>query len=189
MCYGAVHGPFTPADRHKGDYKTAKPPVPKDVYPPRSGKPKYVQKMEHWEPKNGEPVEKKVRELGPVGMRDIPGKPLREWIKQYHEGVLAIDEGVGRVLKALKDSDQDENTLVAVVSNLYELSIKKLFVNIAIEIKAINIINVLVPYLPLLPLNIKVVDFGDIKIPRSDKVAPAIMTAVSYTHLTLPTKA
>ena len=70
----------------------------------------------------------------------------------------------------------NENTLVAVVSNLYELSIKKLFVNIVIEIKAINIINVLVPYLPLLPLNIKVVDFGDIKIPRSDNVAPAIMT-------------
>jgi len=117
LCYGAVHGPFTPADRHKGDYKTAKPPVPEDVYPPRSGKPKYVQKMEHWEPKNGEPVEKKVRELGPVGMRDIPGKPLREWIKQYHEGVLAIDEGVGRVLKALKDSGQDKNTLVVFTSD------------------------------------------------------------------------
>ena len=117
LCYGAVHGPFTPADRHKGDYKTAKPPVPKDVYPPRSGKPKYVQKMEHWQPKNGEPVEKKVRELGPVGMRDIPGKPLREWIKQYHEGVLAIDEGVGRVLKALVDSGQDENTLIVFTSD------------------------------------------------------------------------
>ena len=52
--------------------------MPKDVYPPRPGKPKYVQKMEHWEPKKGEPVEKKVRELGPVGMRDIPGKPLHQ---------------------------------------------------------------------------------------------------------------
>ena len=117
LCYGAVHGPFTPSDRHKGQYKAAKVPVPKDVYPPRPGKPKYVQKMEHWEPKNGEPVEKKVRELGPVGMRDIPGKPLREWIRQYHEGVLAIDEGVGRVLKALKESGQDEDTLVVFTSD------------------------------------------------------------------------
>ena len=84
LCYGAVHGPFTPADRHKGDYEAAEVPIPKDVYPPRSGKPKYVQKMEHWEPAGpkhirpglqitkGEPVEKKVRELGPVGMKDIP---------------------------------------------------------------------------------------------------------------------
>ena len=117
LCYGAVHGPFTPADRHKGNYKAAKVPVPKDVYPPRSGKPKYVQKMEHWEPKNGEPVEKKVRELGPVGMKDIPGRPLRDWIRQYHEGVRAIDEGVGRVLQALKESGQDENTLIVFTSD------------------------------------------------------------------------
>ena len=117
LCYGAVHGPFTPADRHKGDYKNAKPPMPKDVYPPRPGKPKYVQKMEHWEPKNGVPVERKVRELGPVGMRDIPGRPLRDWIQQYHEGVRAIDEGVGRVLQALKDSGQDEDTLIVFTSD------------------------------------------------------------------------
>ena len=117
LCYGAVHGPFTPADRHKGDYKDSEPPIPKDVYPTRPSKPQYVRKMEHWEPKNGVPVEKKVRELGPVGMKDIPGRPLREWIKQYHEGVLAIDEGVGRVLRALKDSGQDEDTLVVFTSD------------------------------------------------------------------------
>ena len=130
LCYGAVHGPFTPADRHKRNYEAAKVPIPTDVYPPREGKPKYVQKMEHWEPAGqshirpdqhmvtkGEPVEKKVRELGPVGMKDIPGRPLRQWIKQYHEGVLAIDEGVGRVLKALKDSGQDENTLIVFTSD------------------------------------------------------------------------
>ena len=117
LCYGAVHGPFTPSDRHKGQYKAVKVPVPKDVYPPRPGKPGYVRKMEHWQPKNGEPVEKKVRELGPVGMRDIPGKPLRDWIRQYHEGVMAIDEGVGRVIKALKESGQDENTLVVFTSD------------------------------------------------------------------------
>ena len=117
LCYGAVHGPFTPADRHKGAHKAAKVPVPRDVYPPRPGKPKYVQKMEHWEPKKGEPVEKKVRKLGPVGMKDIPGRPLSEWIKQYHEGVLAIDEGVRRVLKALRDSGQDEDTLIVFTSD------------------------------------------------------------------------
>jgi arylsulfatase A-like enzyme len=117
LCYGAVHGPFTPADRHKGNYKAVEVPVPKDVYPPRPGKPKYVQEMEHWEPKNGEPVEKKVRELGPVGMKDIPGRPLRDWIRQYHEGVRAIDEGVGRLLQALKESGQDENTLIVFTSD------------------------------------------------------------------------
>ncbi|MED5586860.1 MAG: sulfatase-like hydrolase/transferase [Verrucomicrobiota bacterium] len=117
LCYGAVHGPFTPAERHKGKYRQAGVPIPKDVYPPRPGKPGYVRKMEHWQPNKGEPVEKKVRELGPVAMRDIPGRPLRDWIRQYHEGVIAIDEGVGRVLKALKESGQDEDTLVVFTSD------------------------------------------------------------------------
>ena len=117
LCYGAVHGPFTPAERHKGKYRQAGVPIPKDVYPPRPGKPGYVRKMEHWQPNKGEPVEKKVRELGPVAMRDIPGRPLRDWIRQYHEGVIAIDEGVGRVLKALKASGQDEDTLVVFTSD------------------------------------------------------------------------
>ena len=92
-------------------------PIPKDVYPPRPGKPAYIQKMEHWVPKNGEPVEKKTRKEAPVGMKDMPGRPLREWIKQYHEGVLALDEAVGRLLQTLKDSGQDEDTLIVFTSD------------------------------------------------------------------------
>jgi len=117
LCYGAVHGPFTPADRHIGKYKGTEVPIPKDVYPPRPGKPSYIQTMQHWEPKDGIAVEKKVRELGPVGMRDLPGRPLREWIQQYHEGVLAIDESVGRLLQTLKDSGQDEDTMIVFTSD------------------------------------------------------------------------
>ena len=118
LCYGAVHGPFTPADRHLDEYAGLEIPIPKDVYPPRPGKPKYIREMEFWKkgPK-GEPVERKVRDLGPVGMKDIPGRPLKDWIRQYHQGVLAIDEGVGRLLRALKDSGQDENTFVVFTSD------------------------------------------------------------------------
>lgn len=50
-------------------------------------------------------------------MKDIPGRPLRDWVRQYHQGVLAIDEGVGRLLEALKESGQDENTLVVFTSD------------------------------------------------------------------------
>jgi arylsulfatase A-like enzyme len=118
LCYGAVHGPFTPADRHLEEYPDVDVPVPTDVYPPRAGKPKYVREMEFWEPgPNGSPVERKVRDLGPVGMKDIPGRPLADWIRQYHQGVLAIDEGVGRLMEALKASGQDENTLVVFTSD------------------------------------------------------------------------
>ena len=90
LCYGAVHGPFTPAKRHLDRYPDVDIPFPADVYPPRPGKPKYVREMEFWERgANGDPVERKVRELGPVGMKDIPGRPLADWIRQYHQGVLA----------------------------------------------------------------------------------------------------
>ena len=118
LCYGAVHGPFTPAERHLESYPDIdfKPPV--DVYPPRPDKPEYIQKMEFWEPgKNGEPVERQVRKVSPVGMKDLPGRPLKDWVRQYHQGVLAIDEGVGRLIEALKESGQDENTLVVFTSD------------------------------------------------------------------------
>lgn len=118
LCYGAVHGPFTPADRHLDDYEDAEVPAPADVFPPRPGKPKYIQDMEFWEPgPNGEPVERQVRKTSPVGMKDMPGRTLKDWVRQYHQGVLAIDEGVGKVLEALKESGQDENTLVVFTSD------------------------------------------------------------------------
>ena len=118
LCYGAVHGPFTPAERHRGQHKSAFVPAPKDVFPPRADKPEYVRKMEYWEPgKDGAPVERKARENSPVGMKDMPGRPLTDWVQQYHEGVLAIDENVGRLLKTLKASGQDENTLIVYTSD------------------------------------------------------------------------
>lgn len=118
LCYGAVHGPFTPADRHLDDYPDIKVPTPKDVYPPRPGKPSYVDKMEFWERgKEGGPVERKVRDVVPVGMKDFPGRTLGDWVRQYHQGVLAIDEGVGKLMVALKESGQDENTIVVFTSD------------------------------------------------------------------------
>ena len=118
LCYGAVHGPFTPANRHRNEYPDPVVRAPTDVYPPRPGKPEYVREMEFWEPgSNGIPVERKVRELGPVGMKDIPGRPLKDWVRQYNQGVCAIDEGVGRLMKALEDSGQDENTFIVFTSD------------------------------------------------------------------------
>lgn len=118
LCYGAVHGPFTPAHRHLEAYEGVPVPAPADVYPPRPGKPAYVQTMEFWKRgPNGEPVERKVREQSPVGMKDFPGRPLADWVRQYHQGVLAIDEGVGKLMQALKQSGQDRDTMVVFTSD------------------------------------------------------------------------
>lgn len=118
LCYGAVHGPFTPADRHLEEYQDIEVPTPEDIYPPRPGKPKYANDLHFWEA-NGEgiPVERQVRKESPVGMKDIPGRPLKDWVRQYHQGVLAIDESVKKLMDVLKETGQDENTLIVFTSD------------------------------------------------------------------------
>ncbi|MCH2206064.1 MAG: sulfatase-like hydrolase/transferase [Lentisphaerales bacterium] len=118
LCYGAVHGPFTPAERHLKDYANARVPKIGDLYKgSRANKPQYVKNMEMWTEKDGVPVEAPRKGKTPVGMVDTPGRTLADWIRQYNQGVLAIDEGVGRLLKSLKDSGQDENTIVIFTSD------------------------------------------------------------------------
>src|SRR6185369_13889331 len=48
-------------------------------------------------------------QFGDEGSR---GKTHAEWVRMVNECCLALDEGVGRVLAALKESGQLENTLV-----------------------------------------------------------------------------
>lgn len=118
LCYGAVHGPFTPAKRHLSEYESITVPTPADIYPPRVGKPEYIRTAEFWERgAKGQPVERKVRDAPPVGMKDIPGRSLTDWVRQYHQGVCAIDEGVGRLLEALQSSGQDDETLIVFTSD------------------------------------------------------------------------
>ncbi len=113
LCYGAVHGPFTPADRHLGAYPEISVPEIKDIYPPRPGKPEYVQLQESWIPgPEGEPVENRKA----INYQQ-PGRPLKDWIRQYHQGVLAIDEGIGRIIRILKESGQFDNTVIVFTSD------------------------------------------------------------------------
>ncbi len=104
LCYGAVHSPFTPADRHLKDYPDIKVPTPADVFPPRPGKPDWAQKINFWEKgANGVPMSR--------------NRTLTSWVRQYHQGVLAIDEGVSRLLAALEKTGQRDNTLIVFTSD------------------------------------------------------------------------
>jgi arylsulfatase A-like enzyme len=104
LCYGAVHGPYTPADRHKGQFadkpKTA---VPEDIYGPRPGKPVHMQGGSWKKGPDGDPLYK--------------GKTLDFWAKQQTEAVAAIDEGVGKITKALEETGQLENTVIVFTSD------------------------------------------------------------------------
>lgn len=113
LCYGAIHGPFTPADRHRDAYPNVQVDVPKDIFAPRPGKPDYVQKMNVWaKGKNGQPIYK-----GKGDYEDKEGRSLAEGVRRYNQCVLALDEGVGRVLQALEASGQLENTLIVFTSD------------------------------------------------------------------------
>ena len=104
LCYGAVHSPFTPAERHLDEYPGIDFDTPADIFPRRPGKPDWAQKINHWE-------------RGPGGTPLFRGRSLNSWVRQYHQGVLAIDEGVKRLLATLEETGQWKNTLVVFTSD------------------------------------------------------------------------
>jgi arylsulfatase A-like enzyme len=112
LCYGSIHGPSKPAKRHKGTYQDAEVPVPADIFPPRPGKPAYLDKTQAWSRNpDGQPVAGKSGET----FGDESGKKkatFASWVRQVNECVPAIDEGVGQLIEALRTSGQLENTLI-----------------------------------------------------------------------------
>ncbi len=106
LCYGAVHGPYTPADRHIGALADApEMDYPTDMWPPRPDKPEHMVDLVMMEPhpETGKPMKR-------YGSLD-------EMVKMYHEAVMAVDEGVGRIMEALEETGQLENTLVVFTSD------------------------------------------------------------------------
>jgi arylsulfatase A-like enzyme len=120
LCFGGVHAPYTPADRHREDYPDAKVATPADIYPPRPGKPAWMQDITAWaEGADGDPVlsgKALGKEVGDNSSRD-QGRTLSSWVRQYHQAVRSLDEGIGQVLAALEASGQLENTLVVFTSD------------------------------------------------------------------------
>ncbi|MBA61461.1 MAG: sulfatase [Planctomycetaceae bacterium] len=120
LCFGAVHGPFTPAKRHFDAYPNAEVPVPKDIFTGanRADKPKYVQIRDRWVlDKNGIPELKSGVQQRTVKNAPIHGNSLQNWVRQYQQGVLAIDDAVGKLVATLKETGQYENTLIVFASD------------------------------------------------------------------------
>lgn len=116
VCYGGVHGPFTPADRHKKEYPNAAVEDPADIYPPREGKPTYSRLVEQWvKGPEGEPVLSRGKTKG--GIKADGKKTLTDWVRQVNQAVKALDEGLGQLVTALDETGQRENTLVVFTSD------------------------------------------------------------------------
>jgi len=105
LCYDAVHSPYTAARRHHDRYRKDEPvPTPKDIYPPRPTKPRYMKDYGVWK-------------RGPGGVPVRGKRTLAESVRQYNRAVLGIDEGVGRLLDALKETGQLDNTMIVYTSD------------------------------------------------------------------------
>lgn len=118
LCYGAPHGPYQPAPRHLAAYADAHPTPPKDILPPREGKPAYVQARDIWEAgPDGQPRLSKKERPADSFDRGREGSTYAAAVREYAQVVLALDEGVGRVLDALEASGQGRNTLVVFASD------------------------------------------------------------------------
>lgn len=103
LCIGAVHSPYRPAQRHLKEYAGVDIDTPKDIFPPRPGKPDWAQKIQQWEKDaNGKPV--------------AAGKSFNDWVRQYHQGVNAIDENIKRLIDYLDQTGQRKNTFVIFTS-------------------------------------------------------------------------
>lgn len=113
LCYGAVHGPTTPADRHKGKLAGNKAVVPKDIVGPWPDKPAYLENTKAWMmADSGQPAMAKKAKKKDNFDAGEPGKDFHAWVQQVNECMMAVDEGVGKVLSALEASGQLENTLI-----------------------------------------------------------------------------
>lgn len=112
LCYPSVHGPAKPAARHLGRYQDAAVMEPADLFGPRPGKPDYLKLTQAWtRDKNERAVAGKSGEK--VG--DEAGEKATayaDWVRQVNECVPAIDESVGTLVAALKESGQLDRTLI-----------------------------------------------------------------------------
>ena len=99
LAHKAVHGPFTPADRHKDLYVGAKFPPPASANDDRSDKPA-------------------VREnaLKPAPKKPAPKEDFGVMRNQMR-CMASIDEGIGALRQALADGGHESNTLFVFTSD------------------------------------------------------------------------
>jgi arylsulfatase A-like enzyme len=100
LAHKAVHGPFTPAERHKNLFE----------------KETVVRSANAKDSLEGKPVMQRRIGDGPAVSKDGVGSS-DELIKNQLRCLTAIDEGVGRILKALEETRQLDNTFIVFTSD------------------------------------------------------------------------
>ncbi|MDH7601324.1 MAG: sulfatase [Armatimonadota bacterium] len=95
LCHKAVHGPFTPADRHAHIFDHIKPQWPVSSQEDLTGKPDWFVKRQQM--RRGKQTDEE----------------FAEFVRRYYATVVGIDESVGKVLAALDELGVTDNTVIA----------------------------------------------------------------------------
>jgi N-acetylglucosamine-6-sulfatase len=111
----AVHGPFTPAERHKEMYTENVIPRPPSVDDNLKGKPVLTRKVEP--PPNATPNQKKAAAAFDDEAEAPLGKLPERIVRQQLRTLMAVEEGVGQLLAALEQSGQLDNTFFIFTSD------------------------------------------------------------------------
>lgn len=101
LAHKAVHGPFTPAERHKNLYANAKATRPPSVDDSLEGKPVLTRELE------GVPPKKKAKKKNNQVQQNFPPSTMLGQLR----ALAAIDEGVGQIFAALEKTKQLDNTI------------------------------------------------------------------------------
>jgi len=111
LSHKAVHGPFTPAERHKGLYEGEQFPEPANFGDTFENKPEWIRagmvrgaRREAMRQNKDKPVPPKI-EPGPWNATN-PGRT------NYYRSLSAVDDGIGRVLDLLQQTGQLDNTII-----------------------------------------------------------------------------
>lgn len=106
VSHKAVHSPFTAAARHKGAYADTRYPYPASMADTEAnyrGKPEWVRRQRNsWH--------------GVDGMYNKT-TDMDTFVKDYAETLLAVDEGLGRIMGALRDLGLFDSTLIVFTSD------------------------------------------------------------------------
>jgi len=120
LSHKAVHQPFTPAPRHKGQYDGKKFDVPASYNDPLTDKPLWQRALvKEWVKDSYR--SRDYRKEKPA--RDLPEsyperKYRREAFRQdYYEAIAAVDDGIGAVMDKLKAIGQLDNTVIVFSSD------------------------------------------------------------------------
>jgi N-acetylglucosamine-6-sulfatase len=116
LAHKAVHGPFTPAERHQDRFagvEIAKPESFDDTF---AGKPEWLragivrgEQRDQWMANRDKSIPAEI----PPGKWD----PRAKGRLDYYRTLLAVDESVGRVLKTLEELGQLDSTVVVFASD------------------------------------------------------------------------